>query len=101
MYIGGQGSGGFPGDKRGDHNFGGPPAITYAGYKNSDIKNGTIKKDAPPAQLYDLEADLSQTVNLYRDYPEVVQELDALVKSYAPPPAPPKQKQQRGKGKKQ
>ncbi|VGO12370.1 Arylsulfatase [Pontiella desulfatans] len=97
MYIGGQGSGGFPGDKRGDHNFGGAPAVAYAGYKNSDIENGKIKPDAPPAQLYDLEADLAQTRNLYRDYPEVIQELDALIKSYAPPAAPPKQKKRRKK----
>jgi hypothetical protein len=101
MYISGQGSGGFTGKERGDHNFGGPPAITYAGYENSDIKNGKIRKDAPPAQLYNLDADHSQTVNLYRDYPKVVHELDAFVKSYAPPPAPPKQKKQRKKGKKQ
>ena len=101
MYIGGQGSGGFPGDKRGDHNFGGPPAITYAGYENSDIQKGRIRNDAPPAQLYDLEADICQTVNLYRKYPEMVKELSALLKTYARPPAPLKPKKQRKKGKTQ
>jgi arylsulfatase A-like enzyme len=99
MYIGGQGSGGFTGSKPGDHAFGGPPAITHAGYQNSDIENGKIHTDAPSAQLYDLEADLSQTMNLYLEYPEMVEELSALVKSYAPPPAPRKQRKPKRKGK--
>ncbi len=84
VYIGGQGSGGFGGKRRGLHNFGGPPAITYAGYTNSDIVKGRIKADAPPAQLYDLENDLQQTTNLYNDYPEVVEEMAALLKAYQP-----------------
>jgi arylsulfatase A-like enzyme len=84
VYLGGQGSGGFGGKKRGLHNFGGPAAITYAGYINSDIENRKIKADAPPAQLYDLENDLQQTTNLYDDYPEVVEEMAALLKTYQP-----------------
>ncbi len=84
MYIGAQGSGGFTAAKRGAHAFGGPAAITYAGYENSDIENGKIKPDAPPAQLYDLENDLQQTQNLYREHPEVVQELAALLATYTP-----------------
>ena len=91
LYIGGQGSGGFKDGKRGDHVFGGASAITYAGYQNSDVENGKIKGDAPPAQLYDLEADMSQTTNLYREYPEVVQELSALLKSYLLLQAEPRQ----------
>ena len=85
MYIGAQGSGGFTAAKRGAHAFGGPAAITYAGYVNSDIEDGKIKPDAPPAQLYDLQNDLKQTQNLYREYPEVAKELKALLESYAPP----------------
>lgn len=93
MYIGGRGSGGFGGTKRGTHVFAGPPAITYAGYSNSDIKNGKIKPDAPPAQLYDLENDLKQTTNLYNEYPEVVKEMAALLKTYQPEPkSAPKKK---------
>jgi len=93
MYIGAQGSGGFTAAKRGAHAFGGPAAITYAGYKNSDVdENGKIKKDAPPAQLYDLEADLKQTRNLYREYPEVVNEMKALLESYDPPRPPARAK---------
>jgi arylsulfatase A-like enzyme len=82
MYIGAQGSGGFSATKRGEHAFGGPAAITYAGYVNSDIKNGKIKKNAPPAQLYDLKADPKQTQNLYRMQPDVVAELQTLLERY-------------------
>ena len=82
MYIGAQGSGGFTAAKRGAHAFGGPAAISYAGYENSDIEDGKIKSDAPPAQLYDLENDLKQTRNLYRQRPELVQEMETLLSSY-------------------
>ena len=82
MYIGAQGAGGFTARKRGEHLFGGPAAITYAGYRNSDIRDGKIKPGAPPAQLYDLENDLRQTRNLYHEHPGVVKELHALLASY-------------------
>ncbi|WP_372895048.1 arylsulfatase [Stieleria sp.] len=85
MYIPRQGSGGFGGRKPGDHTFAGPPAVSFVGSVNSDIEDGKIKKDAPPAQLYDLEADVNQTRNVYKERPEVVKELDALLSSYAPP----------------
>ena len=78
MYIGAKGPGGFGGTKRGSHSFAGPAAITYAGYENSDAANGRIKRITPPAQLYDLEADVKQTKNLYNEYPEVAQEMQAL-----------------------
>jgi arylsulfatase A len=89
MYIGAQGSGGFTAVKRGEHAFGGPAAITYAGFTNSDIEAGKYKPGAPPAQLYDLDADPMQTTNLYTQYPELVKELEALLQSYDPPPAEP------------
>ncbi|MEM9016580.1 MAG: iduronate-2-sulfatase, partial [Verrucomicrobiota bacterium] len=82
MYIGAQGSGGFTGAKRGGHAFGGPAAVSYAGYENSDIENGKVKPNAPPAQLYDLESDLAQTENLYHKHPEMVAEMEALLESY-------------------
>ena len=82
MYIGAQGGGGFTAAKRGAHAFGGPAAITYAGYRNSDIENGKIKAGAPPAQLYDLENDLQQTRNLYREHPNIATELKTLLDSY-------------------
>ena len=83
MNIGAQGSGGFTAAKRGAHAFGGrAAAIACAEYRNSDIENGRTKKDAPTAQLYDLENDLKQTRNLYRQHPEVVKELSELLRSY-------------------
>ncbi|ELP32734.1 sulfatase family protein [Rhodopirellula baltica] len=94
MYIPSRGSGGFGGRKPGDHTFAGPPAISFVGSANSDIVNGKIKTDAPPAQLYDLEADVRETRNLYNDFPEVVKELDKLLENYAPP------EQERGRGNK-
>ena len=84
MYIGAKGSGGFSGSKPNDHAWGGPPATALVGSVNSDIENGRFKKDAPPAQLYDLEFDPNQTRNLYREYPEVVKEMAALLTSYRP-----------------
>jgi len=57
----------------------------------SEIESGKVKRNAPPAQLYDLEADLSQTTNLYRQHPEVVKELSALLATHVPPkPSPAK-----------
>ena len=94
MYIGARGSGGFSGSKPSDHAWGGPPAAAFVGSVNSDIENGRIKEDAPPAQLYDLEADVNQTQNLYKEYPEVVNEMSALLAAYAPP----KQRSASGKG---
>ncbi|GAA5507500.1 arylsulfatase [Novipirellula caenicola] len=82
MYIPGKGSGGFSGSKPNQHAWGGPPAAAFAGSENSDIVNGKIKKNAPAAQLYDLEADVRQTKNLYREYPEVVSEMEARLSRY-------------------
>jgi arylsulfatase A-like enzyme len=79
IYIPGQGGGGFWSPNVGDHTFGGPPAIEFAGQKNSDIVDGEIKEDAPPAQLYNLEADPTQDHNLYHEHPEIVKELEALL----------------------
>lgn len=81
MYIPAQGAGGFKGEP-GSHGAGGPACVSYVGSQNSDIKNGKIIKGAPPAQLYDLEADVSQTTNLYNQYPEVVEQMAAELKAY-------------------
>lgn len=85
MYIPSRGSGGFGGRKPGDHGFAGPPAASYVGSVNSDIENGRIKKGAPTAQLYNLEADVNETKNVIREHPEVVKELSALLAEYKPP----------------
>ena len=74
VYIGAQGSGGFPG------NYGGPGALAWAKQPNSDVTpNGKIRKGAPKEQLYDLEADLSQSKNVIEEHPEVAQELKQLL----------------------
>jgi len=84
VYIPKQSSGGFS-TGPGHHGAGGPGMVTYSGAKNSDIKNGKIIKGAPKAQLYDLEADVSQTTNLFKKHPEIVakmqKELTAKIKS--------------------
>ena len=77
VYIGAQSNGGFVGKKPGSHTFAGPAAISHIGRINSDIEKGKLKRDAAPAQLYDLEADPNQTKNLFTQYPEVVKQLKA------------------------
>jgi arylsulfatase A-like enzyme len=81
VYIGAQGSGGFRGGP-GSHAAGGPVCASFVGSINSDFENGKYKADAPPAQLYDLEADPSQTKNLYNEQPEVAKSMKALLDSY-------------------
>ncbi|WPJ95350.1 arylsulfatase [Coraliomargarita algicola] len=81
-YLPFQGGAGFKGKKPGQNNFGGPPAVAFSGRENSDIENGRIRKDAPPAQLYDLEADPSQSKNLYHEHPDVVKQLASLLSEY-------------------
>ena len=45
-------------------------ALKFTGEINSDIADGAIKPNAPAAQLYDLEADRSQSHNIIREHPE-------------------------------
>ena len=68
--------------KPSDYAWGGAPAVALVGGVNSDIENGRIKPGAPPAQLNDLDADVNQTTNLYHQYPEVIQEMEALLRTY-------------------
>ena len=79
MYIPAQGEGGFGGTEIGQHAFAGAAATKLTGQVNSDIENGAIRSDAPPVQLYDLEADPSQTVNVYEQHPDVAAELADLL----------------------
>ena len=82
VFIPAQDEGGFQGKKVGDHTYGGAATLPFTGYVNSDITAGKIRKDAPPAQLYNLDKDLNQTNNVYYKYPEVVNELQGLLDTY-------------------
>jgi arylsulfatase A-like enzyme len=84
MYIPARSDGGFTGSKPSQHAWGGAAVAELVHTPNSDIVNGKIKLGAPPAQLYDLEADPYQTQNLYSRYPEVVQQMDAQLKAIRP-----------------
>jgi arylsulfatase A-like enzyme len=76
MYIGARGGGGWNGGNPGDHILGGPAALKFTGEKNSDVADGEFIEGAPAVQLYDLEADLSQAINLAGEKPEVVSEME-------------------------
>jgi hypothetical protein len=75
MYIPAQSDGGFPGSQPDGHAWGGAAVTKLVDSQHSDIENGKLKKDAPPAQLYNLEADVNQTQNVYNNYPEVVAQM--------------------------
>jgi arylsulfatase A len=82
MFIPARSDGGFTGSKPDDHAWGGAAVTTLVNTPNSDIVAGKIKPDAPRAQLYDLEADVNQTTNLYSRFPEVVSEMQTLLDRY-------------------
>lgn len=77
IYIGAQGHGGFAMENVGDHGFGGAAAQRFTGQVNSDIENGAIRPDAPPAQLYNLADDPYQKENVIAQHPEIAAELKA------------------------
>ncbi len=81
MYIPAKSDGGFRGSQPGQHAWGGAAVTALVGTPNSDIENGKLKAGAAPAQLYDLEADVNQTKNLYYDHPDVVKELGDAIKA--------------------
>jgi len=83
VYLSGQGSAGWNG-KIGGHVNSGPRLIPFLGDSNSDVTNGMVRPDAPPAQLYNLQDDLSQTKNLYHEQPDLVQEMQSLLNDLAP-----------------
>ncbi len=82
VYIPAQDAGGFQSTEIGSHSFGGAATTKLTKQVNSEIVDGKIKPDAQPAQLYNVKEDLYQTVNVYAQYPEIVKELDVILKSY-------------------
>ncbi len=91
LYIPAQDSGGFQGTKPGSHTFAGASTLPFTGRTNSDVIGGIVRHDAPPAQLYDLQKDPTQTANLYSKMPELVKELETELQGYRKsiPPGPP------------
>jgi len=94
LYIGARGNGGFASPRPGTHLFGGPAAVEFAGHPHSDIAEGKLRPDAPPAQLYNLKDDPRQTRNLYADHPDRGAEMKRLLAAQlassrtAPPRSP-------------
>jgi arylsulfatase A-like enzyme len=82
VYIPAQDEGGFRQKNVGDHTFGGAAVLSFTGQVNSDIVNGEVRSDAPPAQLYNLLTDPRQTNNVYAQYPEIVEEMQKLLNGY-------------------
>jgi arylsulfatase A-like enzyme len=82
VYIPAQGAGGFQGKKPGNHLFSDAAALPFTGRTHSDYENGHIRPDAPPAQLYNLENDPRQEINVYADHPELVKELEQALEQY-------------------
>ncbi len=57
---------------------------------NSDVTAaGKLKKDAPPAQLYNLEADPYQTTNVIRQHPSVAARLKRRLQQIKKTPTRP------------
>ena len=78
VYIPAQGPGGF---KYGKNDA--MKNIAFSKRPNSDITpDGKIKPGAPHGQLYDLQADVRQTTNVYAKHPEVVAKMKALLARY-------------------
>lgn len=81
IYIPAQGDGGFRGNKPDQHAWGGAAVAQLVDTPNSDIEDGKIKKSAPKAQLYDLDADPNQTRNLFLDHPEIAKRMGAELRA--------------------
>ena len=60
------------------------------GTSNSDLNpDGSLKADAPPAQLYNVKRDPGQTTNLYSQHPERVATMKKRLAELIAPPAAP------------
>ncbi len=75
MYIPARDEGGFDGKKWGNHLLGGAAALRFTEQINSDVEEGKIKESAPLAQLYNLETDPYQRVNVFNSHTDIVSKL--------------------------
>jgi arylsulfatase A len=82
VYVPEQDEGGFQGKNIGDHLLAGAAAQKLTNLVNSDVTDGKVRKDAPPAQLYNLSIDPYQSKNVHDEHPEVVSELAALLNDW-------------------
>ena len=82
VYIPAQDEGGFQGKAIGEHLLAGAAAQKLTQLVNSDVQDGKVKQDAPPAQLYDLKTDPYQAINVHNERPEVVAELSSLLERW-------------------
>ncbi len=77
VYIPAQDEGGFQAKKVGEHLLGGAATQPLTQMVNSDVVNGKIRDDAPPAQLYNLKTDPGQQINVHDKHPELVKDMAA------------------------
>ena len=82
VYIPEQDEGGFQGKEIGNHLLAGAAAQKLTKLVNRDVSAGKIRKDAPPAQLYNLKTDPYQATNLHNERPEVVAQLSSLLEKW-------------------
>jgi len=59
--------------------YGGQQAIRYGKWKG--VRKGLFNDPLAPIELYDLESDITESNDLALDYPEIVQELDSMMKA--------------------
>jgi len=82
VYIPAQDEGGFQGKEIGNHLLAGAAAQKLTQLVNSDVTDGKISKNAPPAQLYNLKTDPYQASNVHHERPEAVAELSSLLEKW-------------------
>ena len=57
--------------------------IVFAGQINSDVNDeGQLKAEAPPAQLYNLDIDPQQKVNVYHENPDIIEKMQSELKAH-------------------
>ena len=82
VYIPDRDEGGFLGKNIGNHLLAGAAATKLTLQESSDIADGKIRTDAPPAQLFDLENDPFQKKNVHNEHPEVVAKLSNILEDW-------------------